>query len=40
MDGDMAAAVDAGEDLGADVGGLDTPLLEVLVRDSSERRTV
>jgi hypothetical protein len=40
LDGDLAAAVDAGEDLGADVGGLDTPLLELRVRDGSERRAI
>ncbi len=40
MYGDISAVVDAGEDLGAHVGGLDTPLLELRVRDSSERRTV
>jgi hypothetical protein len=40
IDGDMEAVVDAGEDLGTDVGGLDTPLLELHVRDSSQRRSV
>jgi hypothetical protein len=40
IDGDMETVVEAGEDLGAHVGGLDTPLLELRVRDSSQRRTV
>jgi hypothetical protein len=36
----METVTESGEDLGAHVVGLDTPFLELRVRDSSERRAV